>query len=116
MDQSAPALVKVEDPHGYWRNQTLADLGCGSGGAQPSWVIGASTGETPQLAVDGVLNAFAAELEKTYTAEPADIGYVEAEMQSWVASEDGQPRLTIQVTRTASGYSAWPDALCGPNF
>lgn len=115
MEDRGSVTVRVEDPDGHWRTDTLADRGCsGEGAAQPSWIGGLTgTGESAQQAVDRALDNFATETARRYTAEPASVGYIGATSQTWIASDGDDPALTIEVTRTDSGYRAHPDRLCG---
>jgi len=114
MEESAPAHVLVTDPHHYWRGESLADLGCDRG-AQPSWIRGLSgTGDTEVQAVDDVLANFTRLNAASYAAQPAEIGYVGAGTQTWVATKNGRPDLTIEVSRRGAGFSAWPEWTCGP--
>jgi len=106
--------VQVTDPHGYWRGESLADLEC-TPGALPSWIGGlGGTGDTPEQAVDQVLANFTHLAPATYSAQPAEIGYVDAATQTWVATKNGRPDMTIEVTRMDTRFSAGPERTCGP--
>lgn len=106
--------LRVTDPHGYWRGESLSDLGCAPI-AQPSWIRGLSgTGDTPEQAVDEVLANFTHLDQATYAARPAEIGYVDAATQTWVATKNGRPSMTIEVSSKGAGFSAWPEWTCGP--
>lgn len=116
MDETGTVAVEVVDPYGYWRASTLADFGCGAGGAQPSWVVGNGTGATAQDAVDDLLAMFAARVDgdaSDYTAAPAPTGYSGSDTQTWVGSRHGVPYLSILVTGSGRSFTANPDALCG---
>ena len=119
MDETGTVAVEVVDPYGYWRASTLADFGCGAGGAQPSWVVGNGTGATAQDAVDDLLAMFATRVDgdaSDYTAAPAPTGYSGSDTQTWVGSRHGVPYLSILVTGSGRSFTANPDALCGrPN-
>lgn len=109
MDAIGTATVSVVDPHGYWREDTLANYGCRASTAQPSWAIGSGKGRTAEQAVDSLLE----HLGPDYTVDPAPTGYSGADTQTWVALENGTPALSIAVTRGENGYTAVPDLLCG---
>jgi hypothetical protein len=114
MGETGSVTVTVEDPHGYWRDATLADYGCRPASAQPSWVGGLEgEGATAEEAVARMLDNAATVLGRQFTAEPAPTGYSGADTQTWVAAESGVPALSIAVTRTGDHYSVRPDALCG---
>lgn len=114
MEESAPARVRVTDPHGYWRGESLSELGCAPG-AEPSWIRGLSgAGDTPERAVDEVLANFTHMDQATYTARPAEIGYVDAATQTWIATKNERPSMTVEVSRAGAGFSAWPEWTCGP--
>lgn len=114
VEPSAPGHVRITDPHGYWRGESLSSLGC-TPGVQPSWISGLSgAGDTPEQAVDEVLAHFTHVDQSTYTAQPAEIGYVDAATQTWVGAKDGRPSMTIEVLRRRAGFSAWPEWTCGP--
>lgn len=114
MDETTTVTVEVVDPHGYWRTSTLADFGCAPG-AQPSWAVGNGTGPTAQDAVDDLLTMFAGRVDRDpgdYTAEPAPTGYSGSDTQTWVASRQGMPNLSIRVTASGTSFTANPDVLC----
>ena len=117
-DPGHRATVRVTDPGGFWRGESLAEAGCRSRGGQPSWVAGLrGTGATARQAVRQTLDAFEAfatsqHRAATYTARPAGIGYAGATTQTWVAAENGRPELTIDVTGEDDRYTAYPDRLC----
>ena len=115
MDEIAPVTVEVVDAHGYWRTSTIADFGCGPGGAQPSWKVGNGTGATPEGAVDALLDQLknGVGLERRdYSAEPAPTGYSGSDTQTWVASKRGTPDFSVLVTQTGSTFTADPGVLC----
>jgi hypothetical protein len=106
---SAVAHVVLADPGHYWRDTTLADFGCH--GAIPSWVYGPGLGDSARGAVDDLLAQFSTP-QRTYTANPVDIGYIDAPTQTWLASTDGRIYMSVLVTRAGDGYTADPDTLC----
>lgn len=117
-DPAHTAKVRVSDPGGFWRGESLAKLGCDLSGGQPSWVAGlGGTGSTAKEAVQQTLDAFEALANSqhrsvAYTARPAEIGYSGAATQTWVAMENGRAKLTIDVTHARGHYTAYPDHLC----
>lgn len=109
----ATGQVTATDPQGFWRQASPIYRACGPA-TQPAWVRGLTAdGDTAELAVDGVLDNLARTLPGVLAAVPANTGYVGAARQTWVATKDGQPHLTIEVVRAGSGYSAGPASLCG---
>jgi hypothetical protein len=113
------ATLRISDPGGFWRGESLDHVGCGSSAGQPSWAADLSgRGSTAEQAVRQTLNAFEAlarsqHRSTRYTARPAEIGYREAATQTWVAFASGRAALTIDVTHEQDHYSAFPNHLCG---
>ncbi len=114
--EGAEVVVDVVDPHEYWSDLTLADLGCPLGG-MPSWAVSAGTGETAQEAVDDLISKFedVGTSPAVTRAEHAEIGYPDAPTQTWILGNAGTTYMTAMVTDTGSGYTADPDALCRPS-
>jgi len=114
--QGAEVVVDVVDPHGYWSDLTLADLGCPLGG-MPSWAVAGGTGATAQEAVDDLIAKFddAGTSQVLTRAEHAGIGYPDAPTQTWILGNAGTTYMTARVTDTGSGFTADPDALCRPS-
>lgn len=116
---AATARVDLTDPGQYWYGSTLADAGC-PGQTEPYWTWDGGSGDTPRAAVDDLL----AEMSKpgrSFTAEPAEIGYVDATGQTWLISRDGKPYISALVYPStmdaglpdpAGGYSSYPGVLC----
>lgn len=112
------ATLRLSDPEGFWRGESLAALGCGTPVGQPSWVVGpGESRRNAEEAVRRLLDAF--ETLSTsqghpagYTARPARTGYPAAKTQTWVGAENGRARVSIDVTQTRRGYTAVPDLLC----
>ena len=109
----APLEILIVDPAGYWQEATLEDFGCPRG-AIPSWAIGDATGATEEEAVTNLVAKFN-ELhpERPYTRfEPAHIGYVDQEPQTWLVGTAYGPQLTALVYGTGSSFRAGPDGMC----
>jgi hypothetical protein len=117
-DRQHTAEVRVTDPGGFWRGESLAGLGCEPSGGQPSWVGGlGGTASTAEDAVQATLHALEALSSSQhrpgdYAAQPAKIGYSGAATQTWVATKGSRAELTIDVTQTRDGYAAYPDRMC----
>lgn len=113
MDATGVVAISVVDSQGFWRDGTPQDFGCGPG-AITDWVVGPVLGDSEEQAAQGVLDAFAAETGRRYTAAPASIGYIDSDTQTWIAYDDSRnPKITVLVTRTGTGYSAGLDSPCG---
>jgi hypothetical protein len=117
MDDIAPVEIDVVDPNGYWRTSSIADFGC-PGGVTPSWAVGNGSGQTPEQAVEALLDQFgdadgAVRDRSDWSAEPAPTGYSGSKTQTWIGSRRGRPYASILVTDSGSSYVANPDVLCG---
>jgi hypothetical protein len=110
------ARLHVADPYGYWRRGSAEDAGCHLSAGQPLWAIGPEHAQTAEGAVAALVATFSSEDVATYDAHDAEVGYVDAETQTWVAQRtsgsDGPAGFTIQVTRDGSDYVASPDSIC----
>jgi len=110
--------VRVFDPGGFWRGESLTRLGCDRAAVEPDWIAGLDgSGSSARDAVAQVLDAFESlstsqGRSATYTAQPGNIGYSGAKTQTWVAAKNGRAHMTIDVTRTHDGYRALPSHLC----
>ena len=114
-DDAAPqaiAEITVTDPGGFWRSTTLDDLGC-PGGSQPSWVMPPGTGPTARQAIEELMR-HTATIRPDLAARPADVGYLEQQVQVWLVTSSGRPFLTANVTRHGSTFEALPDLRCLP--
>ena len=113
--ESPETVVTVADPGGYWRPETLADLGCTSG-AILDWVVGPGRGKTPEAAVDNMVMQMrkpgGGPLTTPVTVKRADIGYFDVASQTWLVTRAGRPYLSVNVTKDNGGFAAYADALC----
>jgi hypothetical protein len=105
-----PQTVTVTDPQNVWSSQTLADLGCGAGGSL-SWAGPPGSGSTPAAAVQGLLPTLSIDRPGVTVARAA-IGYRDATTQTWIASADGTPYMSIVASPVGSSFMAAPDTLC----
>ncbi len=113
--QGAHVAVAVVDPHGYWSDLTLDDLGCALGGT-PGWIAGGGTGATPEDAIRDLLSKLGTAGMSPDPArfERAAIGYPDSPHQTWILGTADSTYMTAAVTRSGSTYTADPDLLCEP--
>lgn len=102
------AEITLTDPGRYWRAVTLDDLAC-SGRDEP--YLGSRSGRTPQEAVEALLTTFEGP-KHDYTARDAQMGYVEATSQTWLAYRNGLPYMSIDLQPDDAGYTAHPGFSC----
>jgi len=113
--EGAVVEVTVVDPNGYWSNATLEELGCPMGGI-PSWAIEAGEGDTAHEAIEALMANFneGGRNPEMTRGMHAGLGYPEAADQAWILGNDRTTEIKAVVTKTGSGFTAWPDWMCEP--
>ncbi|MCX6395173.1 MAG: hypothetical protein NTV23_01655 [Propionibacteriales bacterium] len=117
MDSVGTTTITVTDPDGNWRGTSAIDtLGC-TGGAVNDWIGSLfRTGATPEATAQAVADAFGGLTTyrgAVFTVARAEVGYRDAETQTWLGYRDGRPFVTILVTPQGDRFSGGPNDRCG---
>jgi hypothetical protein len=102
------AEIAVADPDHYWRTTTLADHGCPG---LSELDLGPASGATLRAAVDALVPTLEGPT-RDYTARDAQVGYLAATSQTWLAYRRGVPYVSINLHPDETGYTAYPGVLC----
>ena len=114
--EGQPVTVTVTDPHAYWSDATLDELGCPLGG-MPSWAMGGASGSTAEEAVAGLAANFNAQADGPAMTrwDRAFIGYADNPHQSWVLGTADETRMTAIVIGSGGSFESFPEAICQAN-